>query len=129
MTRPAARAVLAFAAAAVILPGCGGKIEVSKQQTSLRSGAQLFNQRCSGCHSIDAANAYGSKPAGQKQAGERTNGPDFNVRHVKRDDVLFAIRNGGFSGAIMPANVVVGHNAQLVAAFLDKYSGRKKPSK
>ena len=113
----------------MILPGCGGKIEVSKQQTSLRSGAQLFNQRCSGCHSIDAANAYGSKPAGQKQAGERTNGPDFNVRHVKRDDVLFAIRNGGFSGAIMPANVVVGHNAQLVAAFLDKYSGRKKPSK
>jgi len=113
----------------VFLPGCGGKIEVSKQQTSLRSGAQLFNQRCSGCHSIDAANAYGSKPPGQKQAGERTNGPDFNVRHVKRDDVLFAIRNGGFSGAIMPANVVVGHNAQLVAAFLDKYSGRKKPSK
>ena len=127
--RTAARAVLACAAVAVVLPGCGGKIEVSKQQTSLHRGAELFNQRCSGCHSIDAANAYGSKPPGQRQGGERTNGPNFNVRHVKRDDVLFAIRNGGFSGAIMPANVVVGHNAELVAEFLDKYSGRKQAQK
>ena len=45
---------------------------------------------------------------------------------MKKDDVLFAIRNGGFSGAIMPANVVVGKDAQLVADFLDKYSGRQK---
>jgi hypothetical protein len=48
---------------------------------------------------------------------------------VKKDDALFAIRNGGFSGAIMPANIVVGRNAQLVAEFLDRYSGRKKSSK
>ena len=39
--------------------------------------------------------------------------------------MLFAIRNGGFSGAIMPANVVVGHNAQMVADFVSKYSGGK----
>jgi mono/diheme cytochrome c family protein len=127
--RPLAPAALACAGVAIVLAGCGGKIEVAKQQTSLHQGAQLFNQRCSGCHSIDAANAYGSKPPGQIQGGERTNGPNFNVRHVKRDDVLFAIRNGGFSGAIMPANVVVGRNAQLVAEFLDKYSGRKKAKK
>jgi cytochrome c551 len=107
--------------------GCGGgKIEVPKQETSLHRGAVLFNQRCSGCHSLDAANAYGSKPPNLKQGGERTNGPNFNVRHVKKDDALFAIRNGGFSGAIMPANVVVGRNAQLVADFLDRYSGKKK---
>ena len=67
---------------------------------------------------------YGSKPPGQIQGGERTNGPDFNVRKVKRDDILFAIRNGGFSGAIMPANIVVGRQADLVADFLSKYSGR-----
>jgi mono/diheme cytochrome c family protein len=119
--------VLAGAAAvAVAGTGCGGKIEPPKQQTAVHRGAVLFNQRCSGCHSLDAANAYGSKPPNQTQGGERTNGPNFNVRHVKKDDVLFAIRNGGFSGAIMPANVVVGRNAQLVAEFLDRYSGRKK---
>jgi cytochrome c551 len=119
-------ALLACVAAAAAATGCGGKLEVPKQETSLHRGAELFNQRCSGCHSLDAANAYGSKPANQKQGGERTNGPNFNVRHVKKDDALFAIRNGGFSGAIMPANVVVGHNAQLVADFLDRYSGKKK---
>jgi hypothetical protein len=39
--------------------------------------------------------------------------------------VLYAIRNGGFSGAIMPENVVVGENAKAVAAFLAQYSGLK----
>jgi hypothetical protein len=39
--------------------------------------------------------------------------------------VLFAIRNGGFSGAIMPANIVVGEEAEAVADFLAKYSGQK----
>jgi len=123
------RAALACIVVAAGLASCGGKVEVSKQQASLRRGADLFNQRCSGCHSIDAANAYGSKPPGQLQGGERTNGPNFNVRHVKKDDALFAIRNGGFSGAIMPANVVVGHDAEVVAEFLDKYSGRKTAQK
>ena len=83
----------------------------------------LFNERCSGCHSLDAANAYGSKPEGQIQGGERTNGPNSTTRKESRDDVLFAIRNGGFSGAIMPANIVVGEEAEAVADFLSEYSG------
>ena len=66
------------------------------------------------------------KPKKQQQGGERTNGPNFNVRKESRDDVLFAIRNGGFSGAIMPANVVVGDDAEAVADFLSKYSGKGK---
>ena len=120
-------AALACVAAAGAGAGCGGgELKVPKQETSLHQGAVLFNQRCSGCHSLDAANASGSKPPNQNQGGERTNGPNFNVRHVKKEDALFAIRNGGFSGAIMPANVVVGRNAQLVADFLDRYSGKKK---
>jgi hypothetical protein len=41
------------------------------------------------------------------------------------DDVLFAIRNGGFSGAIMPANIVTGADADAVATFVEKYSGRE----
>jgi mono/diheme cytochrome c family protein len=110
---------------ALLAAGCGGEIEVPEERASLREGAELFNERCSGCHTLEAANAYGSKPEGQIQGGERTNGPNFNVKRVARDDALFAIRNGGFSGSIMPANVVVGRDAELVAEFLDKYSGRK----
>jgi mono/diheme cytochrome c family protein len=123
--RPTRLALPVALGLALIAAGCGqGKITVSKDQSTLRSGATLFNERCSGCHSLDSANAYGSKPENQLQGGERTNGPNFNQRKVKRDDVLFAIRNGGFSGAIMPANVVVGGNAQKVADFLSACSGK-----
>jgi mono/diheme cytochrome c family protein len=115
--------VIAVALAASLLAACGGEIEVPEDDTTAHRGAVLFNERCSGCHSLDAANAYGSKPEGQIQGGERTNGPDFNVRKESRDDVLFAIRNGGFSGAIMPANIVVGEDAEAVADFLAEYSG------
>jgi mono/diheme cytochrome c family protein len=115
--------VIVAALAASLLAACGGEIEVPKSQTTAYRGAILFNERCSGCHSLNAANAYGSKPEGQIQGGERTNGPNFNVRKESRDDVLFAIRNGGFSGAIMPANIVVGEDAEAVADFLARYSG------
>jgi mono/diheme cytochrome c family protein len=117
-------AVLLCLVVAAVVAGCGGEIEVPQDETTAHRGAELFNERCSGCHSLDAANAYGSKPPGQIQGGERTNGPNFNVRKETRDDVLFAIRNGGFSGAIMPANVVVGDDAEAVADFLAEYSGK-----
>jgi mono/diheme cytochrome c family protein len=123
MTR---RTLAAALAAGAILTGC--ETEEIKVDSASEQGAQLFNERCSGCHTLDAAAAQGSKPEGQVSGGERTNGPNFNTRHVEMDDVLFAIRNGGFSGAIMPANIVVGEEADAVAEFLDKYSGDESGS-
>jgi cytochrome c551 len=116
------RALAAALVAGALLTGCETE-EIKVDSSADEQGAQLFNERCSGCHSLDAASANGSKPEGQVSGGERTNGPNFNTRHVAKDDALFAIRNGGFSGAIMPANIVVGEEADAVAAFLDKYSG------
>ena len=121
MTRPT---VIVCLLAAAVVAGCGGEIEVPESDQTAHKGAVLFYERCSGCHTFKAANAYGSKPEGELQGGERTNGPNFNQRKESRDDVLFAIRNGGFSGAIMPANVVTGRQADEVADFLDKYSGK-----
>jgi mono/diheme cytochrome c family protein len=126
-SRPALAACAGLLVA--LASGCGsGKIEVPQDQPTEHRGAMLFNQRCSGCHSLKAANAYGSRSAGNRylKYTERTDGPNFNIRHEARDDVLFAIRNGGFSGAIMPANVAVGRDADAIAAFVSKYSGRKK---
>ena len=48
------------------------------------------------------------------------------MRSEQHEDVLYAIRNGGFSGAIMPANIVVGEDAELVAEFVAKYAGRAR---
>jgi mono/diheme cytochrome c family protein len=121
VTRPIAIACALLAAA---LAGCGGDIEVPEDDQTARRGAELFYERCSGCHTFTAANSYGSKASGQLQGGERTNGPSFDQRKESREDTLFAIRNGGFSGAIMPANIVTGEQAEAVAEFVAKYSGK-----
>jgi mono/diheme cytochrome c family protein len=128
VTRPATRirarrGLYALAAAAILgASGCAqGEIDVDQAS---KEGAVLFNERCSGCHTLSKANSFGSKPEGQLAGGERTNGPNFDVRKVNKDDALYAIRNGGFSGAIMPANIVMGEEAEQVADFLEKYSGK-----
>ncbi|MDQ3933444.1 MAG: cytochrome c [Actinomycetota bacterium] len=127
-----ARPLFACAAAALaaVAAGCGGNqdIGVPEDQTQVRRGAELFSERCSGCHTLDEAKSRGSKPEDEVAGGERTNGPNFNTRKENRDDVLFAIRNGGFSGAIMPANIVVGKDAEDVALFVERYAGRKAPT-
>lgn len=124
MNRPIRLAVVLALGLAAAVAGCGGKIEVASDQPTLREGAILFNERCSGCHSLESANSYGSKPDRQLQHGERTNGPNFDSRKVNRADALFAIRNGGFSGSIMPANIVVGEDANVVADYLAACTGK-----
>lgn len=118
------RALIVALVAVAGLAACGKSIQVPASQTTLHQGAVLFNLRCSGCHTLDAAATSGSKSKREIKGGERTNGPNFNTRSEKKEDVLFAIRNGGFSGAIMPANVVVGSDAQKVAAFVAAYAGK-----
>ena len=83
-------------------------------------GAQLFAERCSGCHTLSAAGTQGTA-----NRSERVQGPDLDLRTETVEDVIYAIRNGGFSGAIMPQNIVVGEDAEKVAAFVARYAGQK----
>ena len=54
----------------------------------------------------------------------RTQAPNFNFRTECVENVLYAIRNGGFSGQIMPQNIVVGAQAAMaIAEFLAQYAG------
>jgi len=127
VTRPKRTFALSLAAVAV-LAACGKSIQVPESQPRLHQGAVLFNLRCAGCHTLDAAGTSGSKSKREIKGGERTNGPNFNVRKEQKEDVLFAIRNGGFSGAVMPANIVVGDDAKKVAEFLEAYAGKSGES-
>src|SRR3954464_12878390 len=86
-----------------------------------QAGAKLFVERCSGCHSLGAVGAEGG--ALKVKDRERVDGPNFNVRKEDKDSILYAIRNGGFSGAIMPQDIVVGQEAEQVAAFPPRYAG------
>ena len=110
------------------IAACGSQeINADNQQpqSTVHQGAVLFNERCRGCHTLRAAATHGSAPQGQVAHKERTDGPNLDFRKESVNDVLFAIRNGGFSGSIMPANVVVGTDAQKVAEFVSKYAGGK----
>ena len=128
MSRPAKVLLMgALLAAAALATACGTqKISVPKSQPVLYQGATLFNQRCSGCHTLSYAAARGS--AQNVRTAQFNNGPNFDVRcerPVAR--VLYAIQNGGFSGQIMPQNIVVGEQALAVAQFVATYSGRSAP--
>ena len=113
--------VAACLAAAGALAACGTRgIQLSHDNPNYQ-GAKIFADHCSGCHTLDVAGTEGS--ATKVRDRERVDGPNFNVRKETKQQVLFAIRNGGFSGAIMPENIVVGHQARAVAEFLAKYSG------
>jgi mono/diheme cytochrome c family protein len=116
-----------FALATMLLAAAGGlgacgtqTISLSKSNPDYR-GAVLFRDHCSGCHTLAVVGAEGSATSIKDRL--KTNGPNFNIRKENVEQVLFAIRNGGFSGAIMPENLVVGDNAQDIAEFLAKYSG------
>jgi mono/diheme cytochrome c family protein len=125
MARPAriAKTAVVLLVAAIALGACSSQgIDVAKD-SSYRPGAQLFLTHCSGCHSLSVVGAEGS--ASSVQGRLRTQAPNFNYRSECAQTVLFAIRNGGFSGQIMPQNIVVGAQAQAVANFVAKYAGRE----
>jgi mono/diheme cytochrome c family protein len=121
-----------LAASCLALLACGGTVaacgsqEIKVAKTSpYRYGAELFLQHCSGCHTLGVVGAEGSATNIANRV--KTTGPNFNIRKDNAEQVLYAIRNGGFSGAIMPQNVVVGAQAEDVARFLAAYSGKEAP--
>jgi mono/diheme cytochrome c family protein len=111
--------------AALGVAACGTQSNSVPAASVYHEGAELFREHCSGCHSLAVVGAEGS--ATNVKDRLRNQGPNFNYRHENVENVLFAIRNGGFSGAIMPQNIVVGAEAQQIAAFLAHYAGSKAP--
>jgi mono/diheme cytochrome c family protein len=120
MARRLLTVVVALASVAS-LSACGSRSIGVAKSSPYYDGAKLFADRCSGCHTLDKVGAEGS--ATKVRDRERVDGPNFDARKEQVSQVLYAIENGGFSGAIMPQNIVVGAQARAVAQFLAKYSG------
>ena len=116
-----AATITVLLASALALGACGSQgIGVAKTSQYHR-GAVLFRDHCSGCHTLSVVGAQGSASSIKNRVS--TNGPNFNIRKENPEQVLYAIENGGFSGAIMPENIVVGDDAKSIASFLSHYSG------
>lgn len=126
MRQPRRVPVLATAAAlgaSLALVACGSdKLSVSASDATYK-GAELFAQRCSGCHTLTPAGTVGSQGR-----NVRAEGPNLDQRFESKADVLFVIHNGGFTGSIMPQNIVTGRDAEAVVAFVAKYAGRQSVS-
>ena len=116
--------MLAIAVAAVALAAgaCGEQgIQLAEDDPNYQ-GAKIFQQSCSGCHTLDVAGTQGSTTDPNDR--EYVDGPNFDTRKEEVDQILYAIRNGGFSSGPMPQDIVVGPEAERVARFLAEYSGK-----
>jgi len=123
MPRRFARPLLALALAASALgAGACGEQDIQLAESDPNyAGAKTFQQKCAGCHTIDAAGTQGS--AFDANGREYVDGPNFEARKEEVEQVLYAIRNGGFSSGPMPQDIVVGEQAEQVAEFVAEYSG------
>jgi mono/diheme cytochrome c family protein len=112
---------------AAVTAACGTqRISVPKSTGPAYAGAVLFSERCAGCHTLSYAATHGSAP--NIRTAQAISGPNFDQRCERPiDRVLYAIENGGFSGAYMPQNIVVGQDAVDVAKFVATYAGRSAP--
>ena len=128
MPRRFARPLLALAVAAAALgAGACGEQDIQLAESDPNyEGAKIFQQRCSGCHTIEAAGTQGSAVKANKR--EYKDGPNFDQRKETKESVLYAIRNGGYSSGPMPQDIVVGEEAQKVAEFVAANSGANAAS-
>jgi mono/diheme cytochrome c family protein len=115
----------AVVSAGLAVSACGSQgIQLDEGESpEIRAGAQIFSDKCAMCHTLEAVGSEGSAVSVSDR--ERIDGPNFNVREEQYEQILYAIYNGGFSGAIMPENIVTGEEARYVARFLEKYAGRQ----
>jgi len=115
-----------LAAAALLTAGCGSQGVQVAEDDPMHKGAVIFAERCGSCHTLDAAGTQGS--TFNVADRESVDGPNFDTRVEEVRDIIYAIENGGFSGAIMPENIVTGDEKQQVAEFLAKYAGSEVAS-
>ena len=100
--------VLGLVAAACSAPGSGGLNEQTEPIDEDR-GRELFQKSCRSCHSLADARAAG------------VFGPDLDLLQPDADRVREQISDGGGG---MPADLLDGADADLVARYVAEVAGR-----
>lgn len=88
------------------LAGAGGAAAGGAEATK-----QLFVENCGSCHTLSAAGSQGQV------------GPNLDTVKLDEAAILAAIKNGGRGTGTMPKDLLVGQEAQDVAAYVAKEAG------
>ena len=102
-----------LAATAGSVTACGEEGISASLTPEQQHAAEIFTERCSGCHTLAVAGTEGSTT--NVRTREYKDGPNFDQRKVTYNCALYAIRNGGFSSGPMPQDIVVGEDAVALA--------------
>jgi mono/diheme cytochrome c family protein len=118
-------AAIPAAACALLLAACGGNSELGgggiPQGNDVAAGKELFIQSCGACHAMADAGTQGTVGPNMDDAfaGSRAQGfEESTFEQVLRWHIAFP----GI-GLGMPANLVVGEDADNVAAYVARYAG------
>lgn len=93
--------------------GATGSLATAELDPDLEEGKESFLETCNSCHTLAAANARG------------VTGPDLDeLAPLDEERVLNAIEIGGTGEGRMPAMLLEGEDAKLVAAYVARVAGR-----
>src|SRR6187200_405748 len=118
MARRAALAAVAVATA-VLVSGCGAVDHMSASEGDPSHGKTLFSQKCSSCHELANADAKGTIGPSLDEAFAPVRLQHFDestIRDVVRGQIAYPEEP-------MPAELVVGDDADDVAAYVGKCGG------
>jgi len=118
MARRAALAALAVATA-VLVSGCGAVDHMSASEGDPSYGKTLFSQKCASCHALADADAKGTIGPSLDDAFASVRLQKFDestIRDVVRGQIAYPEEP-------MPAELVVGDDADDVAAYVGKCGG------
>src|SRR5580765_1480931 len=124
-----AAAAAAFVVLALAASGCGPGVgrAVSGESADTSHGKQLFVEKCGFCHTLKEANTSGKLGPNLDESFR----PDYKqgfkestIRQVVADQIKFA-GDYGVKGPTMPKNLVVGQDADDVAAYVAAVAGPK----
>jgi cbb3-type cytochrome c oxidase subunit III len=124
-------AAIAVAAMAATLAACGtgGKVSASADP---QNGKTLFQQKCAGCHVLQAAGATGTIGPNLDASFAQARSEGFSesaIANIVHDQIRFpgqystAQNNPNYLTANMPAKLVTGRDADDVAAFVAANAG------
>ncbi|MCU0306720.1 MAG: cytochrome c [Thermoleophilia bacterium] len=123
--------VVAVAAAAALLAGCGAGTEI--EQADLANGKTQFSQKCGGCHTMEDAGSNGISGPNMDDAfrGSRQQGfKESSFYGVVHEWIRIAPQDPQPGGApvVMPRDLVTGDDARDVAAYVARFAGTSEDS-